>query len=84
MAHVNTSEKFYKEKDLLAIKRVYDAGIKTTSVDNPAKDDLYVYKITRDAKTTYGLIKIGDVEMVTVNLVTSTTINIEYGEDDVK
>ena len=82
--HVNTAEKFYTEKDLLAIKRVYDAGTKTTSVDNPVKDDLYVYKITRDSKTTHGLIKIGDVEMVTVNSVTSTTINVEYGEDEIK
>lgn len=82
--HVNTAEKFFAEKDLLAVKRVYDAGTKTTSVDNPVKDDLYVYKITRDSKTTHGLIKIGDIEMVTVNSVTSTTINIEYGEDEIK
>ena len=82
--HVNTSEKFYNEKDLLAMKRVYDAGTKTTSVDNPAKNDLYVYKITRGAKTIYGLIKIGDVVMVTENSVTSTTINLEYGEGEIK
>ncbi len=82
--HVNTSEKFYKEKDLLAIKRVYDAGTKTTSVDNPAKDDLYVYKITRDKKTTYGLIKIGSVEKVTIDNETSTTIDIEFGEGEIK
>jgi len=82
--HVNTAEKFYAEKDLLAIKRVYDAGTKTTSVDNPVKDDLYVYKITRDSKTTHGLIKIGSVETVTVDTETSTTINIEFGEGEVK
>lgn len=82
--HVNTSDKFYNEKDLLAIKRVYDAGTKSTSVDNPVKDELYVYKITRDSKTKYGLIKIGDIEMVTVNSATSTTINIEFGEGKVK
>jgi len=83
-AHVNTNEKFYKEKDLLAIKRVYDAGTKSTSVDSPVKDDLYVYMITRDAKTTYGLIKIGDIEMTTLNSVTSTIINIEFGEGEIK
>ncbi|MDG2314414.1 MAG: hypothetical protein P8L72_03400 [Flavobacteriaceae bacterium] len=82
--HVNTSDKFYKEKDLLAIMRVYDAGTKTTSVDNPIKDDLYVYKITRDSKTTYGLIKIGDIETVTVNSNTSTILNIEFGEGEIK
>ena len=82
--HVNTAEKFYAEKDLLAIKRVYDAGTKTTSVDNPVKDDLYVYKITRDSKTTHGLIKIGSVETVTVDTETSTTINIECRQGEVQ
>lgn len=40
--------------------------------------------ITRDAKTTYGLIKIGDIEMTTLNSVTSTIINIEFGEGEIK
>jgi hypothetical protein len=82
--HVNTSDKFYKEKDLLAIKRVYDADAKTTSVDNPVKDDLYVYKITRDTVTTHGLIKIGSIETITLDSNTSTTLNFEFGEGEIK
>lgn len=82
--HVNTNEKFYNEKDLLAMKRVYDAGTKTTSVDNPVKDELYVYKITRDSKTHHGLIKIGSIETITVDTETSTTIKIEFGEGEIK
>lgn len=84
LEHVNTSDKLYVEKDLLAIMRIYDAGTKTTSVDNPIKDDLYVYKITREDKTTYGLIKIGSIETVTVDTETSITISLEFGEGEVK
>lgn len=82
--HVNTAEKFYKEKDLLAIKRVYDDGAKSVSVDTPVKDDLYIYKITRGSKTTHGIIKIISVEEVIINSKTSTTIKIEIGEGEVK
>lgn len=84
LTHVNTSEKFFTEKDLLAIKRVYDTGTKTTSVDTPMKDDLYVYKITRETTIIYGLIKIGSVETIFADGETSVTINIEYGEDEIK
>ena len=84
LEHVNTTTKFYMEKDLLAIMRVYDAGTKITSVDNPIKDDLYVYKITRDAKITYGIIKIGSITTVTVDTKTSITIDLEFGEGEVK
>lgn len=84
LEHVNTTTKFYMEKDLLAIMRVYDAGTKITSVDNPIKDDLYVYKITRDAKITYGIIKIGSITTVTVDTKTSITIDLEFGDGEVK
>lgn len=84
LEHVNTTTKFYMEKDLLAIMRVYDAGTKITSVDNPIKDDLYVYKITRDAKITYGIIKIGSITTVTVDTKTSITIDLEFGEGEDK
>lgn len=84
LEHVNTTTKFYMEKDLLAIMRVYDAGTKITSVDNPIKDDLYVYKITRDAKITYGIIKIGSITTVTVDTKTSITIDLEFGGGEVK
>lgn len=84
LEHVNTTTKFYMEKDLLAIMRVYDDGTKITSVDNPIKDDLYVYKITRDAKITYGIIKIGSITTVTVDTKTSITIDLEFGEGEVK
>ena len=59
-------------------------GLIAPQVDNPIKDDLYVYKITRDAKITYGIIKIGSITTVTVDTKTSITIDLEFGEGEVK
>lgn len=78
--YLNTPDKFYNEKDLLAIKKLYDSGTKTTSVDSPSLNEMYLYKITRDTEVSYGLIKIENVSTNIVNGVSSTSISISSGE----
>lgn len=91
--YLNTKEKFFSEKDLLAIKKIYDAGTKITKVNSPAVDDLYVYKIDRiiedenkNKKTVnyYGLIKIVNLKSVEANGTTTHSIGIESGEGVLK
>ena len=89
--YLNTKEKFFSEKDLLAIKKIYDAGTKITKVNSPAVDDLHVYKIDRiiedkNKKTVnyYGLIKIVNLKSVEANGTTTHSIGIESGEGVLK
>ena len=91
--YLNTKEKFFSEKDLLAIKKIYDAGTKIAKVNSPAVDDLYVYKIDRiiedenkNKKTVnyYGLIKIVNLKSVEANGTTTHSIGIESGEGVLK
>lgn len=91
--YLNTKEKFFSEKDLLAIKKIYDAGTKITKVNSPAVNDLYVYKIDRiiedenkNKKTVnyYGLIKIVNLKSVEANGTTTHSIGIESGEGVLK
>ena len=89
--YLNTKEKFFSEKDLLAIKKIYDAGTKIAKVNSQAVDDLYVYKIDRiiedkNKKTVnyYGLIKIVNLKSVEANGTTTHSIGIESGEGVLK
>ena len=91
--YLNTKEKFFSEKDLLAIKKIYDAGTKIAKVNSPAVDDLYVYKIDRIIEdenknkktvTYYGLIKIVNLKSVEANGTTTHSIGIESGEGVLK
>jgi hypothetical protein len=86
--YLDSTEEFFAEKDLLKIKEYFDAGTAVTEITTAAKDDLYVYKVTRTVEAEdivkYGILLVGDISTTTVNGEMTSEINIEYGEQIVE
>lgn len=74
-------ETYYATGDLFKLKEDFDAGTVVTSISNPIKGQVYLYKVVRSSKAYYGMIKIGDV----LNPGTaSEKISISYKEGTLK
>jgi hypothetical protein len=74
----NTTD--FDSDGLSEVKTAYDAGSKVTSLTGLAKDDVVLYKIVRGTVTSYGMIKVGDVNSTTVNSTTTNSFGISYKE----
>jgi hypothetical protein len=74
----------YDAADLFIVRDDYEAGVKVTSLIGLTKDDVVLYKIVRGtgatAVTSYGIIKVGDVNTTTVNTDTTNSFGIVYKE----
>lgn len=74
----------YNTADLFKVQADYNAGIKVTSLTGLVKNDIVLYKIVRgtgaNAVTSYGMIKVGDINTTTVNATTTNSFGIVYKE----
>lgn len=72
---------YYSKGDLFKIKDDFNAGTSTTSISGLVKGKVYLYKVIRDSKTYYGMIKIGDILNTGTD---SEKISIVYKEGTLK
>jgi hypothetical protein len=74
----------YDTADLFKVQADYNAGTKVTSLTGLAKNDVVLYKIVRGtgatAVTSYGMIKVGDVNTTILNAITTNSFGIVYKE----
>lgn len=73
----STDNQLFDSGDLFKAKAQYDAGTPSANLTGIAYDDLYIYKIDRDGKTYYGLVKIGDLVNPGTN---AERLNVQYKE----
>lgn len=81
---VKSNATAYDTADLFKVQADYNAGVKVTSLVGLAKNDIVLYKIVRGtgatAVTSYGIIKVGDVNTTITNTVTTNSFGIVYKE----
>lgn len=77
LSFIEVESDFYASADVLSAADMYAMGTPVTSVDSASMGDVYIYKVTRDGEDYYGIMKIGDVNVVNGDTV---SIEIDYME----